>query len=381
MNKRSALVVFLVVFAVTLSGLTAYHFWPRPQAMVMNGGFFSEVKKIGGKNYLVPPEQILNSGVKAADVPAIANPTFDSVALADTYLNDDTYGVSMLVDGVWKYYPVQVLNWHYVVHDKSTQGAFSVSYCVFCHSVKVFTQDDLVASGWLYNDNMLLQDSKGNLIDQLSGFVVRGPDAGSQLNSKDGFEMVPWKDWRKAHNDGQVLSRTTGFSRDYERHPYGAYDANDMVYFPLNFVDDRAPKKWMVDGYTVEVAGKAQGEAIAYVRKVMLGFGVANTVVGDQNIVGLYNFDIGETHAFYAIVPAENAAGHSGEKLTFKFDFAKKLITDEQTSSTWNVYGQAIDGALKGTKMNALQNRTESFWMCWISHFPNSFTPNLPERK
>lgn len=42
---------------------------------------------------------------------------------------------------------------------------------------------------------------------------------------------VPWDQWLAAHPDGRVLSRQTGFERDYGRNPYQSYDQPDAEPF------------------------------------------------------------------------------------------------------------------------------------------------------
>lgn len=40
-----------------------------------------------------------------------------------------------------------------------------------------------------------------------------------------------------------VLSKETGYSRSYDVSPYGDYDTNDEIYFPISVSDTRLPAK------------------------------------------------------------------------------------------------------------------------------------------
>ena len=42
---------------------------------------------------------------------------------------------------------------------------------------------------------------------------------------------------------GEVLSDETGFERPYTLAPYGDYDSNDLLYFPVSNTDATLPKK------------------------------------------------------------------------------------------------------------------------------------------
>ena len=41
----------------------------------------------------------------------------------------------------------------------------------------------------------------------------------------------------------EVLSKETGYSRSYDVNPYGDYDTNDKIYFPISINDTRLPAK------------------------------------------------------------------------------------------------------------------------------------------
>lgn len=45
-------------------------------------------------------------------------------------------------------------------------------------------------------------------------------------------------------------------------------------------------------------------------------------------------------------------------------------FTDEETSSTWNLLGQAIEGTLRGEELTTVGHRNE-FWFAWASFFPD----------
>jgi hypothetical protein len=57
-----------------------------------------------------------------------------------------------------------------------------------------------------------------------------------------------WADWRRRHPGTEVLSRETGFERDYDHDPYAGYDQVARLMFEVQHRDDRLPAKAWVLG-------------------------------------------------------------------------------------------------------------------------------------
>jgi len=51
--------------------------------------------------------------------------------------------------------------------------------------------------------------------------------------------LATWKEWRIKYPQTFVLSRDTGFSRDYSRDPYAGYEGSDSIMFPIKRNSDR----------------------------------------------------------------------------------------------------------------------------------------------
>ncbi|MBI2641744.1 DUF3179 domain-containing protein, partial [Candidatus Roizmanbacteria bacterium] len=57
--------------------------------------------------------------------------------------------------------------------------------------------------------------------------------------------------------DSMVLSRDTGYVRDYNLYPYGTYEQDDEIYFGLKNTDARLPLKEVVYGFDIDGNFKA----------------------------------------------------------------------------------------------------------------------------
>lgn len=44
---------------------------------------------------------------------------------------------------------------------------------------------------------------------------------------------------------------------------------------------------------------------------------------------------------------------------------------DAETSSTWNIAGQAIDGPLEGTRLTSIPH-LDTFWFAWSTYQPDT---------
>ena len=76
-------------------------------------------------------------------------------------------------------------------------------------------------SGKLYKSNVLLYDHQTeSLWSQILTEAVTGPKTGTTLKTFPVVETT-WRSWKKQHPDTLVLSLNTGYSRNYNRDPYG----------------------------------------------------------------------------------------------------------------------------------------------------------------
>jgi hypothetical protein len=50
-----------------------------------------------------------------------------------------------------------------------------------------------------------------------------------------------WNDWKKLYPNTVVLSRDTGYFRDYDSNPYSGYDTRSDIWFPTSYISDLEP--------------------------------------------------------------------------------------------------------------------------------------------
>jgi len=202
---------------------------------------------------LIPAKQILSGGPPKDGIPALTYPKTETAEAANHWLNDHDLVLGIVVDGKARAYPIRIMNWHEIVNDRIGQHAFVLSYCPLCGSGMAFdTNDRFGVSGMLYQSDVLLYDKKTeSLWSQLMMQAVAGPRAGEKLRQFP-IEHSAWVSWKTAHPDTDVLSRHTGYHRDYSRNPYAGYEDVSGTYFPVYNHDGRLPAKAWVIGLSMD---------------------------------------------------------------------------------------------------------------------------------
>ena len=199
---------------------------------------------------LVPADEVHAGGPPRDGIPAIDRPRFLTVDQA-AHVKAGERVLTLDLDGQARAYPISILNWHEIVNDRIGDRQITITYCPLCGTGMAFEAPDargFGVSGLLYNSDMLLYDrATESLWSQIMATAISGPRKGDKL------EPVPllhtnWGHWRAQHRDSLILSRRTGFRRDYDLSPYLGYESSPQLYFPVSDQDARYHEKESVIG-------------------------------------------------------------------------------------------------------------------------------------
>jgi len=322
--------------------------------------------------------EIFSGGPPPDGIPPIDSPTFETIDSADNWLRDIEPVVLLAIEDDVRAYPLQIMTWHEIVNDTVNEVPVVVTFCPLCNTALVFErfehEDELVTfgtSGNLRNSDLVMYDRQTqSWWQQFSGEGIVGFYTGTKLTPVPAA-IISWGDFKAKHPEGQVLSIDTGISRPYGQNPYVGYDNIDS--FPFLFtgeINDQLRPMDRVVGVVLE-----SGESSAYTFTRLSEEHVINDTIGDTPVVLFWKAgtasaldssviaegnDIGATGVFEAAV--------DGEVLTFA-DNGDGTFSDENTSSTWDIFGQAINGPLAGTALKAL-NHHDTFWFAWAAFVP-----------
>jgi hypothetical protein len=273
------------------------------------------------KDLSVDRALVQRGGPPRDGIPALTDPAF--IAAEQAGLKGDDRVIGVAYNGVAKAYPLTIMNWHEVVNDQFGERAVVVTYCPLCFTGMAFfaeregRRQTFGVSGLLYNSDVLLYDhATDSLWSQLARRAVSGPLNGTELSLLPTHNTT-WAEWSRRYPDSLVLSRDTGYRRDYQRDPYLEYAASPELMFPVAF--------------------RAQG---FHPKELVLGL------------------SLGEIHRAYPVsellrasLPVEETV--AGQTLRVEYD-------DVHQS------GRILDG--EGTELSAVM----AYWFAWFAFHPQT---------
>ncbi len=229
---------------------------------------------------------VLDGGPGKNGIPAITEPKFINITEAKTWLKDDADGIVVTVGETTRFYPFNVIVWHEIVNDSIEGKSLVITFCPLCGSSIVFEAEvngkieQFGVSGKLYESNLLMYDkTTESLWSQIIGEAVVGDRVGEKLSVYPS-QVMSLKQSSKKYPNLEILSKKTGYSRSYNSSPYGDYNNNTEIYFPISINDTRLPAKEIM--YIVSV----DNYSIAFQRNALSESDVATVSVGNQKISG-----------------------------------------------------------------------------------------------
>lgn len=220
-------------------------------------------------------------------IPSIDKPKFESAEEADLWLNTDDIVFAINYDETQRAYPQRIMNWHEIVNDFIGDQGISITFCPLCGSALAFKREvkglttQFGVSGKLHNSDLVMYDRfEGNLWQQITGEAIVGPAAQrDEVLAQIPISTTTWGEWKQKFPETQVLSRDTGFSRDYDAYPYGTYEQDDQIYFGVENLDTSLQIKTVI--YGVEIAGKTK----AYTEEALKREGTIEDNIGGVKII------------------------------------------------------------------------------------------------
>jgi len=331
----------------------------------------------------ISTEELLSGGPPRDGIPSIDDPQFVTPAEAEEWLAGNEPVVVVDLNGDARAYPLQILTWHEIVNDTVGGVPLIVTFCPLCNSAIIFERIldgepvEFGTSGLLRNSDLVMYDRKTETLwQQFTGQGLIGDKAGEQLTFLPSA-IISFDNFREAHPDGMVLSQETGFGRNYGRNPYAGYDTIGSNPFLFDGeLDGRLPAVARV----VTVA-LPNGIDVAYPLAVLFEQGVINDVQGEQPLAV---FHVGGTASALdtpIIAEGEDVGATGvfdprldGRLLTFRKE--GDTILDNETNSTWNIVGQAVEGELAGQQLTRIIHG-DHFWFSWAAFRPETiiYTP------
>ena len=326
---------------------------------------------------LISYDDVVAGGPPKDGIPAIDAPRHVTVPEASSWLEASEPVIVVRAGEATHIYPLQILMWHEIANDTVGGVSLAVTYCPLCNTGIVFRRTfddrdlDFGVSGRLVYSNMIMYDRQTeSWWIQATGRGIAGRYAGQQLALYPSL-MLSWADAAAAYPDARVLSRETGFRRDYGRNPYVGYDgaALPFLYYGPDVIDassehamTRVLSVYHGDGVAAVAFPELQEQRVitrtldSTPVVVFWEPGTASALDGPRLAEGR---DVGTANAFYPRV--------DGRALDFAFRDGQ--IRDRQTGSSWSVAGRAVDGPLAGRGLEPALS-VHHFLFSWRAFHP-----------
>ena len=306
-------------------------------------------------------------------IPVVTEPRYETTEQADAWIGDNEPVLAAFAGDEARAYPIRLLLQHEAVNDWLDGSPLLVTYCPRCNSAAVFERNagtltlGFGAASALRSENRVLFDeTTESWWQQATGKAIAGEFAGLQLRPAESA-LISWSDFKRAYADGTVLSRSSGFDLDYEFNPYFNVDFTQPSP-PAGEIDPRLPSRARVLGLV------GDDGALAVPFSELFFSGVVNVQIGRAPVAvfwqrgtssPLSSADVAQGRDVGAAVAFSARSGN--RTLTFRSE--RGVFTDEQTSSTWSITGEALSGPLAGSRLDVVPH-VNSFWSCWSAFRP-----------
>jgi len=313
-------------------------------------------------------DNMVDTGVGLGAIPALTTPAFMNVQDASLVMDDqDVVFVADFGGQDIRIYPQEIMVWHQVVNDVTDAGTpVAVTYCPLTGTLAGYesTLNTRVlhfgVTGDLVNNNTVLFDrNTGSFWPQLTGVAFSGPLRGKRL-SRFPLLWTTWQAAQQAFPEAQVLSRSTGHSRSYDRDPYGNYHQpgsyyyDDMIVYPLTNWDRRLRPKEPVYGVRDDT-----GQTYAVRKAVVAAEGVLQFWAGMTPMAAIYDPELDAVRVF-----ERNIQGQ-----TLDLELVGGEIRDAQSRSTWTPSGHCTSGAFWGENLPRVTG-LDTFWFAYAAFHP-----------
>ncbi|MEM9673272.1 MAG: DUF3179 domain-containing protein [Cyclobacteriaceae bacterium] len=313
------------------------------------------------QEWLIPRSQVFDGGPGKDGIPALENPELISPAQA-TYLDPQDLVVGFVEGKEAVAYPHKILDWHEIINDKVGATSVAITYCPLTGTGIGWSrminnvETTFGVSGLLYNTNLIPYDrATDSNWSQMRLDCVNGELKGEEVATLAVVETT-WATWQQMYPDTKVVSTNTGFSRNYQRYPYGDYRTNnENIIFPVSNQDDRIPAKDRVLG--VLIGGNAKIyplEVFAGTPRLVLDShaGKLLAVVGSQE----QNFI---------------AAFETGEKTLEVVNDALPVVMQDEAGNQYDVFGYAVDGPDAGSRLTPVTSYI-GYYFAWQAFYPDA---------
>jgi hypothetical protein len=268
--------------------------------------------------------------------------------------------VGVVMDGVAKAYPIQVIGYHHQVRDSFGNVPVMVTYCTVCRTGRVFSPvvngkiEDFRLVGMDHFNAMFEDATSKSWWRQATGVAIAGQLKGQSLKEIPA-QQTTLAAWLRRYPNSLILQPDTIFNKQYA----------SLRHFDDGTTKDELEKRdsasWAFKSWVIGVDHHGVAKAYDWNQLVEKRF-IQDSLPELPLIITLEK----DTASFHVL---QRSSG-SGEALIFVMNDAKSM-TDTNTGSLWTLDGTCLNGPLQGKKLKNVQ-ASQEFWHSWRTFHPNT---------
>jgi hypothetical protein len=254
-----------------------------------------------------------SGGVGHDGIPSIDTPRFLPADEASMPACERVFGVEL--NGDVRAYPQRILVSHEIVNDVVGGEPVAVTYCPLTGTTQGFYRGgvEFGVSGQLVNSNLIMWDRAFDV--RWPQVVATAVEVGGQREDGEVAQgligqslrefraiWTTWERWTDRHPDTLVMSKNTGYARNYNRDPYGSYTPVSGHYavgsgrrpnFPL-LVDSGA----IVEEKRVVMGARTAEGAIAFDKRTLIEESVLTGAIDGTALVAVADDELATGYVY-----------------------------------------------------------------------------------
>ena len=330
LNKHKSVLLIIIASVVLAINYTN-------QKNIENAKLMPEKLSQFINNYIQRPESHLTGEPAKLMFPEINNPEYVSAKDASVFLRDFDDVFFIKFDNKTYVYPASILAFHHIVNDTINKKAIAITLCLLSDSALTYSREienkvlTLGVLGPLFYGNLVIYDKE---TDGTSNRFFRN-------NIK---VLAPVKE----------ISFYRNFYSKYNESTIGLNTLKNKVE-----LDKRLPP--YISGLGINIKDNYKFYSFDKIKKQK----IINDNLGGWNLLIVYNKKYDNYRIFRRFI--------NNRILTF--EYKDDALIDKETSTVWNFDGEAVNGKLRGKKLE-MPIYTQVFWFSWSSFFPQTEVMN-----
>jgi hypothetical protein len=320
--------------------------------------------------WLINENEVVDGGPGIDGIPSIENPTFATTSSTDDF-EDNRRIAALRIGDELRAYPHQIMDQHEIVNHQVSGRDVTLSFCPLTGTSIGIDREQTASgvefgvSGLLFRNNLIMYDrNTGSTWSQMQLRSVGGEFAGTDAETIQVIETT-WGQWKEMYPDSQVMTKNTGFNRNYDIFVYGSdYTTNhNDILFPIKNADNRLQRKERVHAL-LPTGASEESDVKAY---PLSNFGPGITLIEDQFmgeevlLVGSSDLDLASSFQL--------ETAFEQELQLEAVDGELPIVMRDQHGNGWDIFGYAIDGPNQGQRLTAARGYT-GYWFALADFYP-----------